>query len=102
MLRVCHVVSSLNLGGAERLVLDLAAIQRKNHIDSRILSLGPPDELLVPVAAESAVPVGFAPNSLGRFRRSASAASTPRSRCDTDSQQGGVFLPGASDAFSHP
>jgi glycosyltransferase involved in cell wall biosynthesis len=46
-MNILHVVSSLNVGGAERFVIDLAREQNKNaNVEARILSMGVPGEPL--------------------------------------------------------
>ena len=44
---VIHVVSSLRMGGAERVVFDLSRIQARNGLDVRVLSLGRSSDALV-------------------------------------------------------
>ena len=44
---VVHVVSSLQVGGAERFVLDLAAVQLQGGVSVRVLSLGRSSDPLV-------------------------------------------------------
>ena len=44
---VVHVVSSLQVGGAERFVLDLAAVQIQGGVSVRVLSLGRSSDPLV-------------------------------------------------------
>ncbi|SEL71037.1 Glycosyltransferase involved in cell wall bisynthesis [Colwellia chukchiensis] len=46
MVKVAHVVSSLQVGGAERFVIDLCEEQKNNHIQPVIVSLGEPGETL--------------------------------------------------------
>ncbi|MDX2367588.1 MAG: glycosyltransferase family 4 protein [Colwellia sp.] len=47
MIKVAHVVSSLNIGGAERFVIDLCDVQKGLNINPTVISLGTPKELLV-------------------------------------------------------
>jgi glycosyltransferase involved in cell wall biosynthesis len=47
---VVHVVSSLNMGGAERFALDLALAQKRAGVTVGVLSLGRPTDVLVPEA----------------------------------------------------
>lgn len=44
VIKVAHLVGSLNIGGAERFVIDLCEVQKKNGIHPSILSLGQPGE----------------------------------------------------------
>jgi glycosyltransferase involved in cell wall biosynthesis len=55
-LNVVHVVSSLNVGGAERFVVDLCSTQQKMNIAPSIISLGIPDEPLEQVCKQLAIP----------------------------------------------
>jgi hypothetical protein len=43
---VIHAVSSLQIGGAERLVLDLAGVQRRQGLAPTILNFGGDDDPL--------------------------------------------------------
>jgi len=47
---ICHVVSSLLVGGAERFVIDLCVEQRAQGMQVEIISFGQPDDPLVAVA----------------------------------------------------
>jgi len=57
MLAVLHVLSSLKLGGAERITLALAKHQRDEGMDAQILNLGSEDDFLVTVGREKAIPL---------------------------------------------
>lgn len=46
VIKVAHVVSSLNIGGAERFVIDLCEVQKSNGKQPSIISLGQPGESL--------------------------------------------------------
>lgn len=45
-MRILHVLSSLNIGGAERFVIDLAVEQQRNRHQIGIVSMGKPNEPL--------------------------------------------------------
>ena len=45
-IKVAHIVGSLNVGGAERFVIDLCRTQKQNEQQSIIISLGQPGEQL--------------------------------------------------------
>jgi L-malate glycosyltransferase len=57
MLAVLHVLSSLKLGGAERITVELAKHQRDQGLDAQILNLGSEEDFLVTIGREKAVPV---------------------------------------------
>jgi glycosyltransferase involved in cell wall biosynthesis len=61
--RIAHVVSSLQVGGAERIVLDLAIAQQQEGRSVTILSLGKDNDALVPEARSAGIPVA----SVGEF-----------------------------------
>lgn len=65
---VMHVVSSLNIGGAERFVIDLSTVQRRQGLAPVILSLGKEIDALVSEARSLGIEVLVAPSGL--FRRS--------------------------------
>jgi len=69
MLSVLHVLSSLNLGGAERITVELAEVQRKHDLDAQILSLGGPDEFLVEEVRERGIPLQVNNTRQRRLRR---------------------------------
>jgi glycosyltransferase involved in cell wall biosynthesis len=57
---VLHILSSLNIGGAERFVIDLAIEQRQSQkLDCAILSFGNKDDALVEECIKSGIPVYF-------------------------------------------
>ena len=56
-LSVIHVVSSLNVGGAERFVIDLCQEQTQQHMDNAILSFGSEADALVNVCHENQIPL---------------------------------------------
>ncbi len=68
MVSIVHVTTSLNLGGAERFVVDLAAIQREFFIDASIVSLGEHDDILVEEAERNNIPLKIHPSSRGKLR----------------------------------
>lgn len=57
--RVLHLVSSLNVGGAERFAIDLAVAQRDEGAEVGVLSFGQPDEPLVEEVNRLDIPVFF-------------------------------------------
>lgn len=58
MVKVAHVVGSLNIGGAERFVIDLCATQKASTgIQPMIISLGEPKEILIEAAENIGVKV---------------------------------------------
>ena len=57
MLAVLHVLSTLKLGGAERITLELAKHQRDQGLDAQILNLGSEQDFLVNIAHEKGVPL---------------------------------------------
>lgn len=57
---VLHILSSLNIGGAERFVIDLAIEQRQSlKLNSAILSFGREDDVLVAECIKNNIPVHF-------------------------------------------
>ena len=61
---VLHILSSLNIGGAERFVIDLAIEQRQSlKLDSAILSFGEKDDVLVAECIKNNIPVHFVKGS---------------------------------------
>ncbi len=61
---VLHILSSLNIGGAERFVIDLAIEQRQSlKLDSAILSFGEEDDVLVAECIKNNIPVHFVKGS---------------------------------------
>lgn len=56
-IKVAHIVGSLNVGGAERFVIDLCSVQKKLNMKPAIISLGNPDEPLVSECKVNNIPV---------------------------------------------
>lgn len=56
-MKITHIVTSLKVGGAERFVIDLCEIQRKQHSDVSILSFGNASDLLIKVCESKKIPV---------------------------------------------
>ncbi len=54
---VLHVLSSMKLGGAERVTLALAKHQRDQGVDAQILNLGSEQDFLVSVGRENGIPL---------------------------------------------
>ncbi|PHR83648.1 MAG: hypothetical protein COA59_11170 [Colwellia sp.] len=48
-IKVAHIIGSLNIGGAERFIIDLSVAQKELNIKPAIISLGNPDDTLVSV-----------------------------------------------------
>jgi len=71
MKRVVHVVSSLEIGGAERLVVDLACAQQRAGLVAWIVDLGRDDRPLAEAARSLGVRVIRAGRLRSRFARSA-------------------------------
>lgn len=69
MPRILHVLSSLRLGGAERITIELAKLQRREGYDAQILSLGASEDFLVAVANQGGIPLQVSEKSQGRFSR---------------------------------
>lgn len=75
---VLHILSSLQIGGAERFTIDLVQVQRKLGFDARILSLGEEDDILASAATELGIPITVCVADQGRFKRYGSIASILR------------------------
>lgn len=56
-LSVIHVVSSLNVGGAERFVIDLCQEQVAQQMQAAVLSFGLPQDTLVEVCQQQQIPL---------------------------------------------
>jgi glycosyltransferase involved in cell wall biosynthesis len=56
-IKVGHIVGSLNVGGAERFVIDLCSVQKQLNVKPAIISLGNPDEPLVSECEKNQIPV---------------------------------------------
>ncbi|OUR85150.1 hypothetical protein A9Q75_00165 [Colwellia psychrerythraea] len=56
-IKVAHIVGSLNVGGAERFVIDLCSIQKQLTMKPAIISLGSPDDPLVNECKANNIPV---------------------------------------------
>ena len=69
MLSVVHVLSSLSLGGAERVVLDLAEFQRRHNLDAQILSFGNENDFFIPSVQSLKVPYHIDSANTSRIRR---------------------------------
>lgn len=64
VIKVAHVVGSLNIGGAERFVIDLCEVQKSNGKQPVIISLGQPGEALEQECHQLNTPVYSDNNSL--------------------------------------
>ncbi|PCJ27276.1 MAG: hypothetical protein COA96_03575 [SAR86 cluster bacterium] len=69
MLSVLHVLSSLELGGAERFVVELAQFQRKEKLDAQILCLGSESNFLVSEVRNRKIPLTISEIGFNRFKR---------------------------------
>lgn len=69
MLSVLHVLSSLNLGGAERVTIELAKVQRQENLDAQILSLGSNEDFLVAAVNSRNIPLWVSESGNSRFSR---------------------------------
>lgn len=70
-LRIVHIVSSLNVGGAERFVIDLSQSLKEESTDVEILSFGQADDTLCKVALLANIKVHNISNSssiAGQFK----------------------------------
>jgi glycosyltransferase involved in cell wall biosynthesis len=56
-IKVAHIVGSLNIGGAERFVIDLCSAQKKLDIKPAIISLGSPRDPLITECNTNNIPV---------------------------------------------
>ncbi|WP_177168880.1 glycosyltransferase family 4 protein [Thalassotalea agarivorans] len=56
-IKIVHLVSSLNIGGAERFVIDLSTLQQKQDKDVQIISTGAPNDILVNSCKQANIPV---------------------------------------------
>jgi glycosyltransferase involved in cell wall biosynthesis len=64
VIKVAHIVSSLNIGGAERFVIDLCEVQKNDGMQPYIISLGKPGEDLEHVCQQLKIQVFSFNNSL--------------------------------------
>ncbi|MBL4820882.1 MAG: glycosyltransferase family 4 protein [Gammaproteobacteria bacterium] len=69
MLSVLHILSSLNLGGAERITVELAKVQREQNIDAQILTLGSRSDFLVNSVKSHNIPLMFSGKGKNRLLR---------------------------------
>lgn len=69
MKSVAHVLSSLSLGGAERMVTDLAEIQRDSGINAQVVSLGCDKDFLVAKIRSLNIPLKIYSPDTSRLRR---------------------------------
>lgn len=64
VIKVAHIVSSLNIGGAERFVIDLCEVQKNEGMQPYMISLGKPSEDLEHVCQQLKIQVFSFNNSL--------------------------------------
>jgi glycosyltransferase involved in cell wall biosynthesis len=69
MLSVLHVLSSLNLGGAETFTIELAKLQRNEQISVHILGLNSADDVLIPAVKQQRLPFTISAQSQSRWQR---------------------------------
>lgn len=69
MLSVLHVLSSLELGGAETFTIELAKLQRKEGVTTHILNLSSEKDLLVPQVRRNDVPLTISEKHQSRWQR---------------------------------
>ena len=69
MLSVLHVLTSLNLGGAEKFTLELAKYQREHDLDAQVLNLGHATDFLTTIAQDTGIPVTTVESTRGRLSR---------------------------------
>src|SRR5215468_702347 len=77
--RITHVVSSLNIGGAERLVVDLAALQRRDGFSVTILNFSDATDALCEEARSAGIEVVALQRGAPLVRRLSTIASSLRS-----------------------
>jgi len=68
-LSVIHILSSLRLGGAERVTIELAKVQRARGLDAQILSLGSEQDFLVAQVRGGDIPLTISASGSGRLGR---------------------------------
>ncbi|AAZ26756.1 hypothetical protein [Colwellia psychrerythraea] len=56
-IKVAYIVGSLNVGEAERFVIDLCSIQKQSKMKPTIISLGSPDDIIVGESRVNNIPV---------------------------------------------
>lgn len=69
MLSVLHVLSSLQLGGAETFTIELAKLQRKEQVDVHILNLNSDEDVLIPLVQRHQLPMTVVDKSQNRWQR---------------------------------
>ena len=69
MLSVIHILSSLNVGGAERVTMELVQVQRAQGLDAQILSLGSGQDFLIETAQAEGIPVTVSATENSRWSR---------------------------------
>lgn len=69
MLSCLHLVSSLNLGGAERFVIDLCSLAKTTEHRAAIINLGSDGDTLSDEANKQGIEVFNVPSSIGRIGR---------------------------------
>ena len=69
MVSVVHILPSLALGGAERVTIELARMQKDQGLDVSILSLGIHQDFLVETVRAAGIPLTVCGAAMGRLRR---------------------------------
>tara|TARA_R110002073_G_scaffold220729_3_gene380888 strand:- start:1357 stop:2424 length:1068 start_codon:yes stop_codon:yes gene_type:complete len=69
MLSVVHILSSLQVGGAERVTIALAQLQRQEGLDAQILCLGSDQDFLVETLQDIGIPLTVSEIGESRFKR---------------------------------
>lgn len=69
MLSVLHVLSSLQVGGAETFTIELAKLQRNEQVNAHILSLSSEQDVLIPVVKKHQLPNTVSKKTQGRWQR---------------------------------
>src|SRR5688572_20969444 len=69
MLSVLHVLSSLQLGGAETFTIELAKLQRNEQVSAHILCLNSDQDFLVPLVRKHQLPLTISEKGQSRWRR---------------------------------
>jgi glycosyltransferase involved in cell wall biosynthesis len=69
MLSVLHVLSSLQLGGAETFTIELAKLQRNEQVAPHILSLNSDQDVLIPLVRKHQLPFTVCEKAKTRWQR---------------------------------
>jgi L-malate glycosyltransferase len=69
MLSVLHVLSSLQVGGAETFTIELAKLQRNEQVDAHILALSSEQDTLIPLVKKHQLPLTVSNKTQSRLQR---------------------------------